>query len=164
MSQRLPDEIALRAGPPAPQPPLIVSLLIAAVGIAAPVVFVRNGVPSPFLTIAAILPALAGLLALYGTIDSFRRYHNDRAIRMRASIGPDGVTLYRRPELPPEQHFWTEIIAASAMRSVLMLYLRGDGGKRVRCALRFSRLETPIEVLQEKLNAGLKNFQATKEV
>ncbi len=154
---RVPHEIALRAGPPKPQPPLIVSLLIVAVGIAAPIVFVRDAVPSLFLTIAAILPPIAGAIALYGTIESYRRYQHDRQVRMRALISADGVALYRKFDAPPEQHPWDEIAAASLLSGALMLHLRGEGGRRTRCALRFSRLETPPEIVQERLNAGLNN-------
>jgi hypothetical protein len=152
----VPNEIALRAGPPKPQPPLVVSLLILAIGFAAPVVFVRNGVPSLFLTIAAILPPIAGLLALYGTIESYRRYQDDRMVRMRALIGPEGIALYRRLGAAPERHPWEEISAGSIIGSALILRLKGEGGGLVRCALRFSALETPMEILQARLNAGLK--------
>jgi hypothetical protein len=156
LALREPYELALRAGPPKPQPPLIVSLLIVAVGIAAPIVFVRDAVPSLFLTIGAFLPPIAGAIALYGTIDSYRRYQDDRGTRMRASVGPDGVTLYRRLNTPPERYPWGEIASAALLPGTLMLQLRGEGGKLTRCALRFSGLETPVEIIQEKLNAGLK--------
>ena len=153
----VPNEIALRAGPPKPQPPLIVSLLIVAAGIAAPIVFVRDAVPSLFLTIGAVLPPIAGAIALYGTIESYRRYQDDRRTRMRASVGPQGVTLYRRLNAPPERYPWDEIASAALLPGTLMLHLRGEGGRRTRCALRFSKLETPAEIIQERLNAGLKS-------
>ena len=76
---------------------------------------------------------------------------------MRALIGGDGIALYRRIGVPPERHPWAEIAGGSVLNGVLMLHLRGDGGRLARCALRYSALETPLEVLQARLNAGLQN-------
>jgi hypothetical protein len=150
------DEVPLRAGPPKPQPPLIVALLIVAIGIAAPIVFVREAVPSLFLTIAAILPPVAGLIALYGAIESRRRYQADRAVRVRALIGPEGVRLLRRKDAAPELHPWRDIARATLLKTELMLYLKDEGGRRTRCILRFSGLETPFDLLSARLEAGLR--------
>lgn len=149
------EEIALRAGPPKPQPPLIVALLIVAVGIAAPVVFVRYAVPSPFLTAASVLAPIAGLIALYGTVESRRRYQADRAVRVRALIGPEGIALLRRKDAAPELHRWRDIARATLLKTELMLYLHDEGGRRTRCAIRFSGLETPVDLLSARLEAGL---------
>jgi hypothetical protein len=156
----VPQEVALRAGPPKPQPPLIVALLIVATGIAAPIVFVREASPSPFLTIAAVLPAIAGAIALYAAIESRRRYREDRAVRARALIGPEGITLLRRKGAAPELHPWAEITRATLLKSELMLNLKEEDGGRRRRSLRFSGLETPFELLSARLEAELQRRSA----
>lgn len=156
---RADDDLALRAGPPPTSPPLPIALMIAALGVVGPILFVRVAVPSPFLTITALLLPIAGILALFGSVDSLRRRHGDRTVRTRATIGPDGILLLSRPG-QAEHHPWSEIIAAHATKSTLMLHIRGEDGKPTRRAIRYGGLETPVELLESRIAANLAQSRA----
>ncbi|MHB1304310.1 MAG: hypothetical protein ACYCZB_12675 [Acidiphilium sp.] len=150
----IPDDLPLRAGPPPVSPPLPVALMIAALGVLGPIVFVRYAVPSPFLTAASLLLPIAGVLALVGSLASLRRRMGDGMVRARATIGPGGIVLLPRPGVA-EPYSWAEIATAQATRSSLVLHLKGDGGKRTRRAIRYARLETPEALLASRIAAGL---------
>lgn len=152
---RLDEELALRAGPPSVSPPLPIALMIFALGVLGPIVFVRDARPSVFLTAAALLLPVAGALAVIGSIESLRRRRGDRAVRARALIRADGVALMGRPG-ESEQHPWADIAAADATRTTLILHLHGEGGKRTRRAIRYGGLETPVELIRSRLAQGLK--------
>lgn len=148
------DPLPLRAGPPPTSPPLPIALMIVALGVIGPILFVRVAVPSPLLTIMAILLAIAGVVALLASVDSLRRRRADPLVRTRALIGPDGITLTPH-QADPEVYPWSDIYAAFASKSVLMLHLRGDGGKLTRRAIRYGALETPVEMIQGRITVGL---------
>ncbi|HQT62156.1 MULTISPECIES: hypothetical protein [unclassified Acidiphilium] len=155
-------ELALRAGPARPNPPLPIALMILLLGLAAPFVFVRTAQPSPFLTMMALLLPLAGTIAVIGAVESMRRLRADRAIRARAVIGVEGITLHRKPA-DAEHHAWTDIASADVTATVLTLILRGEGGKRVRRAVRYGRLETPVEMLRGRIAQGLRTGGSVTE-
>lgn len=148
------DELELRAGPAPTSPPLPIALLIVALGIAAPILFVRVAVSSPYLSAATLILPIAGILALFGSIESMRRRHADRTVRARATIGSRGITLMARPG-EAEFHPWNGIDAAFATRSTLTLRLKADNGKHTRRAIRYGGLETPIDLIDSRLRAGL---------
>ena len=149
-----PSELPLRAGPPPTTPPLPIALMIAALGIIGPILFVRVAAPSPFLTIAALILPIAGIIALVGSVESLRRRHADRSVRTRAVIGPAGILLLARPG-KAEHHAWTDIAAAHATKSTLMLHLKGEDGKHTRRAIRYAGLETPVDLIQSRITASL---------
>ena len=155
----LEDDLALRAGPAKNSPPLPVALMILLLGLAAPFVFVHTARPSPFLTAMALLLPLSGTIAVIGSVESMRRRHGDRAVRTRAVIGADGVALLRRPA-ETEHHVWADIAAAEVTPTTLTLQVRGEDGKRLRRAIRYAGLETPVEMLRGRIAQGLKNGAA----
>ncbi|MGC9268910.1 hypothetical protein [Acidiphilium sp.] len=144
------DDLALRAGPAPVSPPLAVAFLILALGVAGPFVFVRDAVPSVFLTVAALLLPVAGGIAVIASVGSWRRFRADRAVRTRAIIGAEGIVLMaRHGEI--ERYRWAEIAAARVSASVLTLHLRGEDGKHTRRAIRYQGLETPVEMLAGRI-------------
>lgn len=155
-----PDSLALRAGPPPNSPPLPIALMIVALGIIGPVLFVRDAVPSVFLTVMTVLLPVAGVVSLIAAFESFRRRRADPLVRTRAVIGRHGVTLSPHAE-PAETYLWHEIADAQVSKSVLMLHLNGEGGKRTRRAIRYGMLETPVEMLQGRLSSGLTQSRET---
>lgn len=148
------DELALRAGPPPVSPPLPLSLMIFGLGILGPFVFVRAAVPSVYLTAVALLVPVAGTVAVIGSVESMRRRHGDREVRTRAVIGPAGISLLARPG-ETEHHAWADIAAAEANASMLVLHLRGEGGRHTRRAIRYGGLETPVELIRGRITQGL---------
>ncbi|MCF3946878.1 hypothetical protein AiwAL_13260 [Acidiphilium sp. AL] len=155
-----PSELPLRAGPPPTSPPLPIALMIASLGIIGPILFVRVAVPSPFLSIAALLLPIAGIIALFGSVESLRRRHADRTVRTRAVIGKEGILLLSRPG-ESEHHPWSGIAAAHATKSSLTLHLKGETGKRTRRAIRYGGLETPVDLIESRIRAGLASSRET---
>lgn len=153
-------ELPLRAGPAPTSPPLPIAVMILLLGIIGPILFVRVAVPSPFLTIAALLLPIAGVIAMIAAVGSWRQRRTDRHVRTRAIIGPDGIVLLPRHG-PAEPYGWTEIAAAHATSSVLMLHLKGDGGKHTRRAIRYGALETPVAMIEGRITVALQNTRTT---
>lgn len=156
------DDLALFAGPAPTSPPLPVALMILALAVIGPIVFVRDAVPSPFLTLMAILLPVAGAIAMIASVGSLRRRRADRQIRTRAMIGASGITLLAHPGAA-EHHSWSEIADAAASRTVLSLHLKAEGGKRTRRAIRYAGLETPIEMLNGRIAIGLRHASEATE-
>jgi hypothetical protein len=146
--------LALQAGPAPHSPPLIVAFLILALGLVGPVVFVRDAVPSAFLTIAALLMPVAGVVAVIGAVGSWRRRRADPSVRTRALIAPEGVVLLARPDMR-EVYAWDEIAGAFVGTSVFTLQLRDADGKITRRAIRYGGLETPVAMLQGRIAVAL---------
>lgn len=154
---------AIIAGPPRPSPPLGVALWIIALGFAGPVVFVRTAVPSLFLTLTTLILPIAGLLALYGWLQSARQRRADRASRVRAEIAPDGIALLPRPEMRRVYGYgYDEIAGVSVTRSELVLHLRGEKGKRRRHVLRYAGIETAPEAFGAAAEAALARHRGTE--
>jgi hypothetical protein len=91
--------VELVAHPAPPNPPLVIALAIFIAGLLAPYLFLHTGSPSPFLGIACVALAIAGIIALVGAIDGQKRFRADRNCRLRARIAASGVTIFRAP--PP---------------------------------------------------------------
>ncbi len=150
------DRLEVWAGAPAPSPPYIVVALIVLVAIIGPILFVHIGVPSVLLTAMALLLPLAAAFAVAGTIGDWRRYHGDRAVRIRAWVTGEGVTLCgRRDQNDP--YPWAEIADARVNLSSLILHLHSESGGQTRQAVRFSRLQTPATLIEARLQAGVKS-------
>ncbi len=146
--------LLLVAGAPKPSPPMSMALLIVALGVIGPMLEVRTAAPNPFLTAMILLISVAGIVAFAGALDGRRRWHKDRAIRVRAEIGPTGIML--RPEPDCQEHFrWTEIALARASQTALVLYLE-DGGRRWRRVVRYDVLVTPLAAIEASVDCGLR--------
>lgn len=154
------DSLALRAGPPPNSPPLPIALMIVALGIIGPILFVRVAVPSIFLTAMTLLLPLAGIVTLIAAIDSLRRRRADKLVRTRALIGPAGITLLPTP-ITTEFYRWDEIADAEASKSILMLHLNAEGGRRTRRVIRYAALETPLATLQAQIASSLARSRET---
>ena len=142
------------AGAPAPSPPYLVVALMVLIALGGPIMFVHIGAKSLFLTAMALLLPIAAALVVAGAIGDWRRYHQDRGVRIRALITPDGVSL--RGLRDQNDHYrWDEIADARVTLSVLMLHLHGEGGQRTRRAMRFSRLQTPVEMIDARLKTSI---------
>jgi hypothetical protein len=148
------EALALRAGPAPTSPPLIVAFMILVLGLVGPVVFVRDAVPSVFLTIASLLMPVAGVVAVVASVGSWRRRRADPAVRARAIIAPGGVTLVAQPGMR-EAYEWGEIAGAFVSRSVFTLHLSDADGKATRRAIRYSALETPVEMLEGRIAVAM---------
>ncbi|GAA5264174.1 hypothetical protein ACOSOMT5_P0594 [Acidiphilium sp. MT5] len=142
------------AGAPAPSPPYLVVALMVLIALGGPIMFVHIGAKSLFLTAMALLLPIAAALVVAGAIGDWRRYHQDRAVRIRALLTPDGVSL--RGLRDQNDHYrWDEIADARVTLSVLILHLHGEGGQRTRRAMRFSRLQTPVEMITARLKTAI---------
>ncbi len=142
------------AAAPSPSPPYLVVALIVLIALGGPIMFVHIGAKSLFLTAMALLLPIAAALVVAGAIGDWRRYHQDRGVRIRALITPDGVSL--RGLRDQNDHYrWDEIADARVTLSVLMLHLHGEGGQRTRRAMRFSRLQTPVEMIDARLKMSI---------
>jgi hypothetical protein len=144
------------AAAPAPSPPYIVVALIVLIALGGPILFVHIGAKSLFLTAMALLLPIAAALVVAGAIGDWRRYHQDREVRIRALVTPDGVSM-RGPRNQNDHYRWDEIADARVTLSVLMLHLHGENGRRTRRAMRFSRLQTPVEMIDARLRAAIQN-------
>ncbi|MDD2875738.1 MAG: hypothetical protein PHT60_00760 [Acidiphilium sp.] len=153
-SIRADDALSLRAGAAPISPPLIVALMILALGMIGPIVFVRDAVPSLFLTIMAILLPVAGVVAMIASVESLRRRRADPHMRARAIISPDGIMLLPRPNVR-EHYRWHEIAAAHATKSAFMVHLKGEDGKSTRRAIRYGGLETPVAMIEGRIAVAL---------
>jgi hypothetical protein len=149
------EALALRAGPAPTSPPLIVAFMILVLGLVGPVVFVRDAVPSVFLTIASLLMPVAGVVSVIASVGSWRRRRADPAVRARAIIAPGGVTLVAQPGMR-EVYEWGEIAGAFVSRSVFTLHLSDADGKVTRRAIRYSALETPVEMLEGRIAVAMR--------
>ncbi|HQT88415.1 MAG TPA: hypothetical protein PK677_07640 [Acidiphilium sp.] len=148
------SELEVWAGAPAASPPYIVVVLIVLIALGGPILFVHIGAKSLFLTAMALLLPIAAALVVAGAIGDWRRYHVDREVRIRALVTPDGVSL--RGLRDQNDHYrWDEIADARVTLSVLMLHLNSEGGGRTRRAMRFSRLQTPVEMIDARLQTGI---------
>jgi hypothetical protein len=142
------------AGAPAPSPPYLVVALMVLIALGGPIMFVHIGAKSLFLTAMALLLPIAAALVVAGAIGDWRRYHQDCAVRIRALLTPDGVSL--RGLRDQNDHYrWDEIADARVTLSALILHLHGEGGQRTRRAMRFSRLQTPVEMIAARLKTAI---------
>ena len=146
--------LELWAGAPAPSPPYIVVALIVLIALGGPIMFVHIGAKSLLLTAMALFLPIAAAFVVAGAIGDWRRYHQDRGVRIRATLTPDGVSLRGLPD-QNDHYRWDEIADARVTLSVLMLHLHGEGGQRTRRAIRFSRLQTPVEMIDARLKKAI---------
>lgn len=147
-------ELEVWAGAPAPSPPYIVVGLIVLIALGGPIMFLHIGAKSLFLTAMALLLPVAAALVVAGAIGDWRRYHLDRGVRIRALVAPEGITI--RGLRDQNDHYrWDEIADARVTLSALMLHLHSEGGGRTRRAMRYSRLQTPVEMIDARLRAGI---------
>ncbi len=146
--------LLLVAGAPKPSPPMSIALLIVALGVIGPLLEVRTAAPNPFLTAMVFLISLAGIVAFAGALDGRRRWHMDRAVRVRAEIGRTGIVL--RPQPDRQEHIrWADIALARASQNALVLHLE-DGGRRWRRVVRYGVLVTPLAAIEARIDGGLR--------
>jgi hypothetical protein len=145
----------LIAGPPPANPPLLVAIMLIALGLAAPILFLKAGAPSPLFGIAVLALAAAGIITAFGAVSAQLRRRADSAIRPRASITPAGITL--RPHAAgAEQHFAAaQIKTAQLFPGALVIQTAPEHPKPGRHVLRFGKLATPREELNAAISALL---------
>jgi len=145
----------LVAGPPPANPPLLVAMLIVALGLAAPILFLKAGSPSPLFGIAILALAAAGIITAFGAVSAQLRRRADSTIRPRASITQAGITL--RPHTAGAEEYFaaTQIKTAQLFPGALVIHTAPEHPKPGRYVLRFSNLATPREELNAALSALL---------
>ena len=137
-------ETHLVAGPPAASPPLIVAIMLVALSIAAPFVFLKDGSPSILLGVTAIAVALAGMITMVAAVRAQFRRRADAASRRRVSISPAGITLLPTlSELDNLYFAWDHIDAAHLMGATFIVHADKAAPKPGRYAVRFGKLVTP---------------------
>jgi hypothetical protein len=138
------EDVNLVAFPPPPKPPLVIALAIILAGLIAPFLFLRAGSPSPFLAIAALALALAGVFALAGALHGRGRRLVDPNCRLRARISGTGITLYNSPPPAPGVFFPThQISKIHLLPGALIIHTAETYPTPGRHVVRFSKLQTP---------------------
>lgn len=144
----------LHAGPPPVNPPLFLAVVIVAIGIAAPWLFVRAGAPSPLLGAAALALVGAGIITVFATINAHNKRQADREIRLRACFSPSGVSLYRKPAPADAEFFPREQIKKIwLLKAALILDTTPDHPKPGRHRLVFSHLASPLDDINAAIAA-----------
>jgi len=147
-------EIHLIAGPPPANPPLLVAVMLVALGITAPFLFLQAGGPSVLLGLAVLALAGAGIIAMSGAVAAQLRRRADAAIRPRASISGDGITFHAGALSGIEQNFPAgQIHSARLLPGAIVIQTAKDHPKPGRHVLRFSTLATPRAELEAALTA-----------
>ncbi len=145
-------EIHLIAGPPPPNPPLIIALILVGLSVIAPFLFLKAGSPSLLLGIALLALAGAGVITMSGAATAQLRRRADAAIRPRASITKAGITLHAHPVSGIAQHFPAgQIHSARLLPGALVIQTAKDHPKPGRHVLRFGKLATPRPALEAAL-------------
>jgi len=151
MTDHPPGATHLVAGPPGANPPLPIACAIAGLSLVAPFLFIKSGAPGPLLGIAIVALAGAGIITMSAGVAAQRRRRADSAIRPRATITPDGITLYPSPAAGA-RHFETAVIrSASLLPHALVIQTTEKHPKPGRHVLRFGKLHTPRETLTAAL-------------
>jgi hypothetical protein len=149
------NEAELVAGPPAASPPLTIAVMIVALSIAGPYIFLADGTPSLLLGITAVAVAVAGMITMIAAGRAFLRRRADAAARRRVSISPAGITLHPTREAADDLHFaWEHITAANLMRAVFFVHAGPAAPNPGRHAIRFGKLVTPRSDIISVLDAN----------
>jgi hypothetical protein len=139
-------DIDLKAGPLPPQPPLVIAVIVVAIGVVAPFIYVRDGTPSLLLGIAALVVPIAGAVMLIDAIRARHRAARDRSVRTRARIDASGITLLNSADNP--QFFsWSDVKTTYLGPHILSVRLQ-DGSRH---AVRFGKLATDPARIREAL-------------
>jgi len=138
------NEVHLIAGPPPANPPLLIALMLLALGIAAPFLFLKAGSPSLLFGIAIVALAGAGIITMSAAVTAQLRRRADAAIRPRASITKAGITLHPGPQAATARHFHaSDIHLARLYPGSLVIQTVAPHPKPGRHVLRFGKLATP---------------------
>lgn len=141
-------ETLLIAGPPGASPPLLVALLLVALSIVAPFLFLRAGAPSLLFGIAVLALAAAGIITLIAAISAQLRRRADAAMRPRARINAGGITLQAKPDNNSSLHFTAAQIASARLHGgTLVIQTIKSHPKPGRYVLRYGKLVTPRDAL-----------------
>lgn len=152
MPDHLPGETHLVAGPPGASPPLPIACAIAALSVTAPFLFLKSGAPGPFLGIAIVALAGAGIITMVAAVAAQRRRRADSAVRPRATITPGGITLHAGPARGAARHFdAAEIHSAILLPHALVIQTTAEHTKPGRHVMRFGKLHTRRETLAAAL-------------
>lgn len=137
-------EAALIAGPPRASPPLGIALMLVALSVAGPFIFLADGTPSLLLGITAVAVALAGMITMLAAIRAHRRRRADATPRQRVSIRRHGITFHPTPEPTGNLHFpWEHIERVHVAPAAFILEAGPAAAKPGRHTIRFGKLVTP---------------------
>jgi hypothetical protein len=147
----------LVAGPPAASPPIFVALLIVAMSIIGPFLFLSTGSPSLLFGITAVALALAGMITMVAALRAATRRRADLTPRRRVSISSAGVTLHPTSYFDDDLHFaWEHIASTQLTSAAFFLHTHPIAPRPGRYAVRFGRLITP----RSEIVAALGQLQA----
>jgi hypothetical protein len=147
----------LIAGPPSASPPLLIAVMLVALSIAGPFIFVADGTPSLLLGITAVAVALAGMITMLAAVRAQLRRRADAAARRRVSISHHGITLHPTPAPSGDVHFpWEHITGVQVATAAFILQAGPEAAKPGRHAIRFGKLVTPRRHITSVVDA----FQA----
>ena len=150
-----PREAELVAGPPPASPPLAIALMIVALSIAGPFIFLKDGTPSLLLGITAAAVAVAGMITMLAAARAHLRRRADAAPRRRAHVSAAGITLHPSREAADDQHFdWAHITQAELAQTTFFVHAGPDAPRPGRHAIRFGKLVTPRADIISVLNAN----------
>jgi hypothetical protein len=152
-------EADLIAGPPAASPPLTIALMLVALSIAGPFIFVTDGTPSLLLGITAVAVAIAGMITMVAAGRAYVRRRADAAARRRVRISFSGITFYPSVETSNSIFFsWDHITNVHVTQSAFIVQAGPAALKPGRHAIRFGKLVTPradilsaLEEIQSKV-------------
>jgi hypothetical protein len=124
-------------------------MLLVALSLIAPFLFLGTGAPNVLLGVASLALATAGVIAASAAVRGQLRRRADATIRPRASIAQSGITLHQYPtSRRADRHFAaTEIKYARLTPGALIIQTAGAHAKPGRHVLRFGKLTTPREAL-----------------
>jgi hypothetical protein len=156
----IPVSASLHAGPPAANPPLLLAVMVICISIIAPLLFRTAGAPNLLLGVAVLALAAAGILTALGAIRAQLRRRADAAIRLRASIAPDGITFHRQPYPAAPEIFPRALIKrAWLLNRALIVETTPDHANPGRYRLGFGKLQssrneilTAIEAVNQSID------------
>jgi hypothetical protein len=135
--------VDLVAGPAAASPPLFIALMLVALSIAAPYIFLADGTPSLLLGITAVAVAVAGMITMAAAIRAQLKRRADATARRRVRISAAGITLYPHPEPSASLQFpWDHITNVQVTQSAFIVHAGPAGPLPGRHAVRFGKLVT----------------------
>jgi len=162
-AQPAPPATALIAGPPAASPPLLIAVLLVALSIAGPFIFVTDGTPSLLLGITAVAVALAGMITMLAAIRAQIRRRADAAARRRVSISDSGITLHPTTAPAGDVHIpWEHITGVQVATAAFIVQAGPEAAKPGRHAIRFGKLVTPrahITAIVDAFQAKIRGSQ-----
>jgi hypothetical protein len=120
------------------------AMMLVALSITAPFIFVADGTPSLLLGITAVAVALAGMITMLAAIRAHRRRRADAAPRQRVSIQRHGITFHPTAEPADNLHFpWEHIENIHVAPAAVILQASPAAAKPGRHVIRFGKLVTP---------------------